>query len=76
MHTTQRTLYREHLLSCSAVPTEDGRFQARVAVAAIGGDRTRAQRFLDLDAFGSEEDALAHATQAGREWVDKHMAAR
>lgn len=73
MHTTQRQLYRDHLLSCSAVPTDDGRYQARVAVAAIGGERTRAQRFLDLEVFDSEDAALAHAKQAGCEWVDKRF---
>ena len=66
-------LYRGHLLSPSAVPLDDGRFQARVAVAAISGERTRAQRFLDLDTFATAEDAIAHARQAGMEWVDERM---
>ena len=76
MHPTQRQLYRDHLLSCSAVPMDDGRYQARVAIAAISGDRTRAQRFLDLDAFATEDEALAHAGQAGCEWVDEQLALR
>jgi hypothetical protein len=73
MPMNDRQLYRDHLLSLSAVPLDDGRFQARVAIAAISGERTRAQRFLDLDGFATVQEALDHARQAGKEWVDKQM---
>jgi hypothetical protein len=72
MQPVERHVFEDHLLSCSALPTNDGRFQSRVAITALGGQRTRAQRFLDLDVFDSAEEALAHAKQAGMDWVRLH----
>jgi hypothetical protein len=67
---TERTFYREHMLTCRSMRLDDGRYQARVAISTLGSQRTCAQRFLDLDAFDSHEAAVEHALQAGKEWVD------
>jgi hypothetical protein len=66
----ERVLYKGYLLSATPMPGDDGRFQARVSITAMSGERTRAQRFLDLEYFDTEADASAHALQAGRQWVD------
>ena len=67
-----RSFYRDHMLTCRPQPQDDGRFQARVAISALGGLKTRAQRFLDLAVFDSHDEAVAHARTAGMEWIDKH----
>jgi len=65
-----RSFYREHMLSCGSMRFDDGRFQARVAITSLGGQKTCTQRFLDLECFDSHEAALDRALQAGQEWVD------
>ena len=65
-----RSFYKDHLLSCYPLPLENGRFQARVAITALGGGRTRSQRFLDLEDFASVEAAVARSFQAAMDWVD------
>lgn len=65
-----RTFYRDHLLGCQPLRLDDGRFQARVVITAMGGSKTRSQRFLDLDIFDSEEAAIERAHQAGVQWID------
>ena len=69
---SRRLFYREHLLNCSAMCMDDGRHQARVAIAAVSGERTRAQVFLDLGLFATAAEAVAHAEQSGKEWVDNN----
>lgn len=69
-----QSLYREYLLSCRPQPLDDGRYQARVAIASLGGSRTRAQHFLDLETFASHDEAVAHAMAAGSHWVDAQLA--
>lgn len=69
-----QTLYRDHLLSCRPQSLDDGRYQARVAIASLGGQKTRAQFFLDLETFDSHDAAVARARTAGTEWVDKQAA--
>ena len=70
MPLTQREFHKDFLLTCSALATEDGRFQARVVITALGGMRTRSQRFLDLGCLPTEAEALAHALESGVAWVD------
>jgi len=60
------------MLSCNSMRQEDGRYQARVAITLLGGHKTCAQHFLDLDLFASHEAAVERALQAGKEWVDAH----
>ena len=69
-----RHLYKDYLLSCSPLLREDGLYQARVAVTYLGGERTRSQRFLDLDSVPTKEQAVAAAQAAGIEWVDREVA--
>ena len=67
---TARTVYRDHVLSCEPMRQDDGRYQARVVITSLGGDQTRSQRFLDLQAFATEEAAIEHARRSGMEWID------
>jgi hypothetical protein len=73
MRPDYRTFYRDHMLTCRPFATEDGRFQARVVISALGGLKTQAQRFLDLDTFDSHDEAVAAARYAGIQWVDKDV---
>jgi hypothetical protein len=66
---TTRVFYRGYLLSCQPSPVEQ-RFQARVVITALGGDKTRSQRFLDLETFDSEAAAIERAHEAGIQWID------
>jgi hypothetical protein len=67
-----RSFYRQHMLTCRPQAQDDGRYQARVAITAIDGTKTRTQRFLDLDTFDSHDEAVESARLAGMEWVDHH----
>jgi len=67
-----RHMYKGYLLSCAPMQLDDGRYQARVGIAATGGEKTRTQRFLDLDYFATETEAAAHAKQAAMKWVDEN----
>jgi hypothetical protein len=68
-----RYLYKEFLLSCAPMEVGDGHFQARVAVAYIGGSKTRSQRFIDLDFVGTQDEAVTVAQEAGVAWIDKTL---
>lgn len=68
-----RFFHRDHLLSCRPFQLEDGRWQARVAIAAISGHKTLAQRFFDLEVFDDQVLAVAAAHEAGVAWVDKML---
>jgi hypothetical protein len=65
-----RSFYRDYMLSCQPTRLDDGRYQARVVITSLGGDKTRSQRFLDLESFESEEAAIVRSRQAGMEWID------
>jgi hypothetical protein len=67
-----RSIYREHVLSCRPMLLDDGSFQARVAIICVRGDKTMSQRFLDLEVFAVEADAVERARTAGMDWVDAH----
>jgi len=62
-----RSFYRDHMLTCRPQAQDDGRFQARVAISAVGGIKTQTQRFLDLTCFDSHDEAVEHARLAGTE---------
>ena len=68
-----RSFYRDHLLTCRPQVQDDGRFQARVAISSLGGQKTQAQRFLDLATFDSHDEAVEHARVAGMDWIDKNV---
>ena len=67
---TVRSFYRDYMLTCQPLNQPNGRFQARVVITAMAGDRTRSQRFLDLEVFASEQAAIEHARQSGMQWID------
>jgi hypothetical protein len=69
---TTRSFYRGCMLSCQPMRLDSGRWQARVAITSMQSDKTRAQRFLDLDDFESMDTALERALHAGMAWVDAH----
>ncbi|CAN5773020.1 hypothetical protein BH11PSE8_BH11PSE8_46060 [soil metagenome] len=71
-----RSIYRDHLLSCRPMLLEGGEFQARVAITYLGGEKTRSQHFLDLEAFPSETAANDRAVQAAQAWVDANWHTR
>ena len=71
LDTNKRSLYRGHVLSCRPLLQDDGRYQARVAITSLGGDKTLSQRFLDLESFASKEEAISKAHLAGLAWVDR-----
>jgi hypothetical protein len=64
------SIYRDYHLSCRPMVLEDGTFQARVAIICLSGDKTRSQRFLDLEIFASEEVAIERARTVGMDWID------
>lgn len=68
-----RFLHKDFVLSCAPLPLDDGRYQARVAITYLGGQRTRSQRFLDLDTFATKDEAVAAAHAAGIAWIDLHL---
>ena len=66
-----RSIYRDHLLSCQPMRLDTGGYQPRVVITSMAGDKTRSQRFLDLDeTFGTEDAAVDRARRAGMDWVD------
>ena len=65
-----RRFYGDYMLTCQPMRLDDGRYQARVVITALGGTRTRAQRFLDLEFYEREEEAIERAHHAGVEWID------
>ncbi len=67
---TTRTFYRGYMLSSNPMVLDDGRFQARVAITVLAEDKTSAQRFLDLDAYISHDEAVQQAIRRGMEWID------
>jgi hypothetical protein len=69
---TTRTFYRGYVLSSNPMALDNGRFQARVAITVLASDKTLSQRFLDLDAFASRDEAVQQAIRSGMEWIDTH----
>lgn len=67
-----KSFYKDFYLSSISTRTDDGRFQARVAIMALSSTRTRSQRFLDLETFSTEAEADARSIAAAEEWVDSH----
>jgi hypothetical protein len=64
-----RSIYRGYVLNCRPTPVGDG-YQARATIICVASDKTMTQRFLDLEVFATEEDAVERALAAGRDWVD------
>jgi hypothetical protein len=70
---TSRSMHRDHLLSCSATEIESGKFRANVAIIYMKGDKTRSQRFLDIEeVYASESEARDKGMACAIEWVDNN----
>ncbi len=67
-----RHLYKGYLLSCRPLQINEAQFQARLIITALASDKTRAQRFVDLECFESESEAAARAKDVGMKWVDEN----
>lgn len=65
-----RCVYKSYTVADVTTPTDDGRFRARAAIMSLDGERTRSQRFLDLETFRTPEEAHARTMQAAKAWVD------
>lgn len=66
----QRCLYKGYYLTSGSIRTDSGRYQARVAITALAGEKTRSQRFLDLDEYPTEAEANERAIAGGKDWID------
>jgi hypothetical protein len=53
-----------------STPTENGRYRARVAILALDGERTRSQRFIDLEVFPTRAEAGERVVKVARAWID------
>jgi hypothetical protein len=70
----RQRLYREHLISCYATVDDGGRYRAHAAIAAVGISLAHAQRFIDIEGFSTEAEAVWHAEVAAINWLDDHGA--
>ena len=65
-----RQIHRDHHLSCSAMRMDNGRYQARVAIADLRRQHTPTQSFLDLEVFDQASEAINYALSRGIAWVE------
>jgi hypothetical protein len=69
-HQVERLFVGDFMITATAHPLAGGHYQARAVVTSLGGKRTRAQRFIDLDYFPTVEEAVACARMAGLAYVE------
>ena len=65
----QQHTYKGYAFSDETTKTDDGRYRARVRILGLDGGR-RTQRFIDLETFANETDALHRAIAAAKSWID------
>lgn len=70
-----RCIYKGYTVADVTTAMDDGRFQARAAIMSLNGERTRSQRFLDLETFRTSEEAHARTMQVAKAWIDALPAA-
>ena len=68
-----KCFYKGYHLACITSSTDNGLYRARVAVMALDGERTRSQRFIDLETFRDETEADVRAIVGGKEWVESQL---
>ena len=68
---TYRHSYKGYAFDDDTTRTDDGHYRARVVLVTIGTERTRTQRFIDLETFAKEDDARQRAIAAARAWIDE-----
>ena len=69
-----KTAYKGYLIASLTTMNEYGRYEARVAIIGLTGDRARSQRFLDLEDYATETRADDRALEAAKDWIDAHPA--
>jgi hypothetical protein len=69
-----KTPYKGYLIASLTTCNELGRYESRVAIIGVAGDRARSQRFLDLEEYPSEAQADDRALEAAKDWIDAHPA--
>lgn len=67
-----RNDYKGYTFADVSTQTDDGRYHARVAIMALEGARTRSQRFLDLEVFGTEAEASERTLRMAMAWIDEN----
>jgi hypothetical protein len=65
-----REIYKGYTFADVSTPLENGRYRARVAILALDGERTRSQRFIDLEVFKTREEANERIVTVARAWID------
>lgn len=65
-----RYVYQGYVFTDVSTRTEDGRYRARVAIISLDGTRTRSQRFIDLDVYSTQEEALDRLTVVAKRWIE------
>ena len=68
-----KCFYRGYYLGPMSSPADDGRYRARVAIMSLDSNRTRSQRFLDMETYPTEIEADERAIAGGKEWIDTQM---
>ena len=67
-----RGIYKGYTFADVSTPLDNGRYRARVAIMAIDGERTRSQRFIDLEVFNTQEEANERVVTVARAWIDEN----
>ena len=65
-------IYKGYTFADVSTPTENGRYRARVAILALDGERTRSQRFIDLEVFKTRQEAGERVVTVARAWIDEN----
>lgn len=65
-----RRIYKGYTVADVSTQTDDGRYRARAAIMALDGERTRSQRFLDLEVYRTREEAHERTMSVALAWID------
>ena len=67
-----RGIYKGYTFADVSTPLENGRYRARVAILALDGERTRSQRFIDLEVFNTRQEANERVVTVAIAWIDEN----
>ena len=65
-------IYKGYTFADVSTPLENGRYRARVAILALDGERTRSQRFIDLEVFNTRQEANERVVTVAIAWIDEN----
>lgn len=65
-----RRVYKGYAVADVSTPTDDGRYRARAAIMSLASERTRSQRFIDLEVYRTLEQAQERSMAAAIAWID------